>query len=437
MKNHEQNFKYILTTGGILALLIVTTISTAVYYENIVNHGSSLMSDSLNNNFDQPNQFDQQNQNQQNQDQQNYQNFQQNGQQGQMMEPNQQPGINQQGNFQQGPNQQGLSEDEMVKQQEQRDAQQLKMMQRDVANVTRGLKQAKAIIVKAQKAGLTIPQGLTDAIASVENYISTVKNAKTMADLENLDSNPGDFFSEISDYMNFLSRQMEFPKMLKQAKQNFKNYKNAYTRLAKNKKIDTTDLKKVVDDTDAALAQIESDAKTATDSDSFDTLISALGDVYDVNFDNIRTEQQKVEFFVNYKKGMTSLSSMIKKFTSAIKKAEQKKMDSGLIATAKEQLAQVQQLFNDVKTAANAKPVDTEDLMDKVSDLTDMANELNDTLSELGVGVNNVGLPQMQQQPQNNFQMPSSFNYGQQQQPQQGQMFPNNQGGGPNQNFNN
>jgi len=85
------------------------------------------------------------------------------------------------------------------------------------------------------------------------------------------------------------------------------------------------------------------------------------------------------------------------------------------------------------KTAANIKPVDTEDLMNKVSDLTDTANELNSTLGDLGVGVNNIAVPQtlqQPQQPQNNFQMPSSFNI------QQNQTGPNNQGG-PNQNFNN
>lgn len=326
---------------------------------------------------------------------------------------------------------QGLSDEEMTKEQARRDIQQLKNMQRDVKNVTQGLKQPKALIVKAKKARLTIPQGLTDAISGVENYITTVKNAKTMVDLENLDSNPGDFFSEISDYMGLLSRQIEFPKMLAQAKKNFKTYQTAYTRLAKNKKIDTTDLKKAIDETVTALAQIESNAKTATDSDSFEAVLIALGDVYDVNFDNIRMEQQQAEFFVNYKKGLTSLTSMIKSFTNAIKRAEQKKLDADLIATAKEQLAQVQQLFNEVKTAANVKPVDTEDLMTKVSDLTDMANELNNTLGDLGVAVNNIPLPQMlqqAQQPKNNFQMPSSFNYGPQQ-PQGNQIDSNNQGG--------
>jgi hypothetical protein len=230
---------------------------------------------------------------------------------------------------------------------------------------------------------------------------------------------------------------MEFPKMLTQAKKNFKTYQTAYTRLAKNKNIDTTDLKKAIDDTTAALTQIESDSKAATSSDSFDSVISALGDVYDVNFDNIRTEQQQTEFFVNYKKGLINLTSIIKKFVNAIKRADLKKLDADLIATAKDQLAQIQQLFDDVKTAANIKPVDTEDLMNKVSDLTDMVGELNDTLNDLGVGVNNVTMPRLSQQPQNNFQMPPSFNYApqqpqQMQQPQQVQMSPNNQGG-PNQ----
>ncbi len=354
-----------------------------------------------------------------------YQNYQPqgSGQGGQMMGPNQ--GNNSQPGF----NQSGPSEEDMAKQQAQRDAQQLKMMQKDVARVMQGLKQPKALMAKATKAGLTIPQGLTMAISGIENYVKTVKNAKSMSEVESLDSNPGDYFSEISDYMGLLSRQLEFPKMLKQAKQNFKTYQTAYTRLAKNKNINTVDLKKVIDDTASALAQIEANAKTATDTDSFDAVMSALGDIYDINFDNIRTEQQQAEFFANYKKGLTGFTTMIKSFTSAIKRAEQKKLDADSIATAKEQLAQVQQMFNDVKTAANNKPIDTEDLMSKVSDLSDLVNELNNALGDLGVGVNNMVMPQIPQQPQNNFQMPSSFNYNQQPQISGSPMGLNNSSG--------
>ena len=358
-------------------------------------------------------------------------------QQGPMMGPNQQPGQGEpyqgrqpqqgpmmgpnqnQGNFQQGP-----SQEEMDKQQKQRDEQQLKNMKRDVGRITQGLKPAKNLITKAQKLGLTVPQTLIDAVAGVENYANTVKNAADMTAIENLDANPGDYFSEISDSMGLLSRQIELnQRILPQLTKSTKPFQNAYNRLAKNKSIDSAILdsfKASLDEVNAYIAQIQAAAKSAATTDELDNVFTMLDELPD-KFNNLGTEQQQAEFFANYKKGITSFTSTINKFTSAINRADKQKLDT---ASAKEQLAQIKQQFDEVKTAANTKPVDIEDLMNKVDNLANLVDELNTALNDLGVGVNIVAIPQVQQQPQSNFQMPSSFNQPQMQQGQGPQMAP-------------
>lgn len=358
-------------------------------------------------------------------------NYQQNNQQNQNKQQNGQPGQ------MMGQNQQGPSDEEMAKQQ----AQQLKKMQTDVKKIPGQLNNIKKTIASAQKLKIAIPAELTTAMANIENFANTVKNAKNMDDLES-DINPGDEFAIVNEYAGFLNQEIGFFKnMLPQAKKNFKTYQTAYTRLAKNKKSNPdalAGLKVEIDKTTTALAQIEAEAKVATDADSFDSVVSALGDIYDVNFPDIITAQQQVDFLLNYTSGIKSLTATVNNFTKAISQADKKKLDT---ASAKEELAQLQQLFKDLKAAANTKPVDIEDLTSRMSDFADAVDQLRSTLEDLGVmvnGINNIALPQMSQQPQqpqNNFQMPSSFNYGPQQ-PQGPQITPNNQGG-PNQDFNN
>lgn len=346
-----------------------------------------------------------------------YQGYQpQQGQPGQMMGPNQQ---------------QGPSEEEMDKQRQQQEAKQLQMMKRDAGNVTKNLKQVKATITKATKLGILTPPELAAAIANIENYANALKNAKSMDDLAS-DVDLGDEFSVINEYSGFLNRMIELNKnILPQMIKSVKPFQTAYNRLVK-KKIDVADFKAALDEINGYIAQIKAEAKSLTNSDDLDNLFdNKLADLGD-KFENLGNEQRKAEFLANYKQGMTGFTAMLKKYTTAVNKAVKiKGANPDLVAAAKEQLAQLNNAFGEVKTAVNAKE-DVETLIGMVDALTATADELAMTLEELGVGVQNVAMPQMSQQgPQPmQFNMPSSFNYNQQQ-PQQGpQITPNNQGGG-------
>ena len=265
--------------------------------------------------------------------------------------------------------------------------QRLDGMKRGMKGMEQGLKMFKTQITRLTKQKITIPSEITDNIARLETIISTIKNAKTIEEMDAIDF---DFMQDVMENLDDDRRQLEilarWPKSLKQINSELTKLnreltksKTIVSRLAK-KDIDlqaeytafadaVNKLKSVRDEAVAKMAAGDSEEAFSLLEDDF---FGQMDDVWQ-NQKIIMTMNNLGRFAAEFKQNMAKANSMVKNL-------KRKKVDTANLEAI---ISQANSKGQEILTLLKAKPIDEEALIEALDELENIKQEFESETSEL------------------------------------------------------
>ena len=259
--------------------------------------------------------------------------------------------------------------------------QQLKMMNRNAAQILQQVKAARAYIAKLKTQGVNAPDDLTEALSLLEEAASKLQNAKTQDDIPDMQE-LHDAMQTVQEGMQKLNMSAQLPRQIKQAEKEIQraeaSFKSAQARATKAK----IDVSVQLSEFNQALAvQKETLAKIKAQAQSDpEEALNALHEEFFQNMDTVWRPYGEMQLLLNITQGIGSMAKEIKANDARITALKSKKVD---ITDLAELQADLKAQFNKVKEISATKPLDMEALQEAVSLLGEKKQAVSDKLQEV------------------------------------------------------
>lgn len=286
------------------------------------------------------------------------------------------------GNFN-GPS--GPSEEQMNKQQAQREAQQLKQMKSGMRGMEQGIKMIQKQIDRLTKQGIAVPAEISDTISKITGIISTLKLSDNFQDVQDQMQDLPDLMQTFDDQRMTLEKLSRWPQTLKQANQIIKQLnrtlaqnKNLSLRLAKNG-FDINDIvskfeasvQAMKDSRDKAVELIKTDPDAAYDE--------LQNNVFE-QVDDIMQSDRTIKELGNLSRFKSSFKSGLAEGQSMIRKLKSQKIDTSDLEA---KLEEIKGKATEINSIISQKPIDTEAIVGVFEELDTMRQDFQSAASDL------------------------------------------------------
>lgn len=293
-----------------------------------------------------------------------------------------------------GPN--GPTEEQMNKQQAERDAQQLKQMKSGLRGMEQGVKMFQKQIDRLTKQNIVIPTEVADTMTKITALISSLKSTDNFQDAQDQMQELPDLMQNLNDQRMTLEKLSRWPQTLKQADRILKQLDKSLAqdqslslKLAKNG-YDISDLvnkfasgiQLLKDSREKAVGLIKTDPDAA-----FEEIQTNLFE----QTNDLMQSDQTIKELSNLSRFNSSFKSSLNQAQSVIKKLKNLKVDTSELEA---QLQQVKDKAAEVTALIGQKPIDTEAIIGVFDDLNSLRQDFENTSQQLmsDAGVN-LGLP--------------------------------------------
>lgn len=272
----------------------------------------------------------------------------------------------------------------VLKQQQEREARQLKQFQRGVKGVEQGLKMFKKQVDRITKQGLTLPAEIASNLDKVSAAITTVKEADSLEIAQAGMEDIMDGMQTLQESREDLEKLTRWPQVNKQIDQMIKNLnrqlkqdQNLAAKLAKQG-FDISDLVGKFDSGIKELQGVQASAKEKLATD-IDGAFETLQDGFYEKMDDVQQSHQTIQMLSNLGRFTSTYKREVVSYERGIKELKRRKLDTTDLETA---FATIKEKGAVMQSLLQIKPIDPEAVQSALEDLGAAKQEFENAKTE-------------------------------------------------------